>query len=221
MATAATIQNSNVHGANPGYFQTACDKVAPAARAAQSAAKTVFAICTNPLVVYVVASNAVLAHSLDISFNRMLTLNLASTFAGLAAGAVAGYGRAKIMGKQEIAITIDRTPGAAETPVIQVTSKNFKKEVLESTTPVIVDAYATWCPPCKAVAPIFAELSNDMKGKVKFVKVNVDEESSLAKDLHIQAMPTFLIYKDGKVVDRHEGAMSKIAMFSKLLNVLV
>lgn len=89
--------------------------------------------------------------------------------------------------------------------MIEITKANYKKEVLESKTPVILDAYATWCPPCKAVAPILDKLSNEMSGKVKFVKFNVDSDAALAKELNITAMPTFLMFKGGKIVNRQTG----------------
>jgi thioredoxin 1 len=75
-------------------------------------------------------------------------------------------------------------------------------------TYLIVDFYATWCPPCKVIAPVFEQLSklHSAPGKVEFAKVNVDEQREVAVQYGIQAMPTFLVLKDGKVVDTIKGA---------------
>ena len=93
--------------------------------------------------------------------------------------------------------------------VVTINSENFQTEVLESKVPVILDAYTDWCHYCKSVAPLFSELSNEMDGKVKFVKLNIEKEYSVAKDLNIEALPTFLFYKNGKVVGRQAGALDK------------
>ncbi len=91
---------------------------------------------------------------------------------------------------------------------VQVTSDTFKKEVLEHQGVVVVDFYADWCGPCKIVAPILDELSEEKKD-VKFVKVNVDENQELAGNFSVFSIPTFLIFKDGAVKNQFVGAHSK------------
>lgn len=93
--------------------------------------------------------------------------------------------------------------------VVSINSQNFQTEVLESKIPVVLDAYTDWCGYCKNVAPVFAELSNEMAGKVKFVKLNIETEASVAHGLKIEALPTFLFYKNGKIVSRQAGALDK------------
>lgn len=101
-----------------------------------------------------------------------------------------------------------------ESEILTVAKDNFQQEVIESDLPVVIDAYSNLCPPCRAMIPIFSELREELSGKVKFVKFNVDQDRELAKQLDIQAMPTFLFFKDGKAVDSHSGAMSKGAFQS-------
>lgn len=92
--------------------------------------------------------------------------------------------------------------------------------MLESDLPVVVDAYATWCGPCKMVAPIFAELNESIQGKIKFVKFNVETDQELSEELNIEAMPTFIFFKYGKVVERHVGAMDKEGFLMHFVNLL-
>ena len=99
--------------------------------------------------------------------------------------------------------------------VVTINSENFQTEVLESKIPVILDAYTDWCHYCKSVAPLFSELSREMEGKVKFVKLNIEKEYSVSKDLNIEALPTFLFYKNGKVVGRQAGALDKSGFQAK------
>jgi thioredoxin 1 len=103
-----------------------------------------------------------------------------------------------------------------ETQITDITKENFQKEVNEEKLPVVLDAYATWCPPCRAMAPILSELSEELKGKVKFVKFNVDKEPELTQELGIQAMPTFIVFKEGKKVETHQGALPKDALLTMI-----
>lgn len=93
--------------------------------------------------------------------------------------------------------------------VKHLTSRNFQEEVIESEIPVIIDFWAEWCMPCKIVAPIFEELAKEYAGKMKFAKVNVDENPDLAATFGIHSIPTFLIFHKGKVVEKLVGAMPK------------
>ena len=87
----------------------------------------------------------------------------------------------------------------------EITSSVFKSEVLESNIPVVVDFWAPWCSPCRMVAPVLEEISQKMNGKIKFVKLNTDENQKTAMDYQIMAIPSLLIFKDGQEVDRVVG----------------
>ena len=91
----------------------------------------------------------------------------------------------------------------------KVTSTNFDSEVLQSDKIVLVDLYADWCEPCKVFSPILEDVADDYD-YVKVVKVNVDEEVELAQKYGIISLPTLLVVKNGKVVDRSTGALEKI-----------
>ena len=88
---------------------------------------------------------------------------------------------------------------------INVSDAEFKTKVLESTEPVLVDFWATWCGPCKAIAPTLEELATTYKGKVTVVKVDVDENQATAMQYGIRSIPTLLMFKGGKVVDQLVG----------------
>ena len=92
---------------------------------------------------------------------------------------------------------------------IQVTDGNFEQEVLKSPVPVIVDFWAPWCGPCRAMGPIIDELAVEFEGKVKICKMNVDENSASPSRFGIRAIPTLIMFKDGEVVDQSTGAVSK------------
>ncbi len=88
-----------------------------------------------------------------------------------------------------------------------VSDKDFATEVLKSSEPVVVDFFAEWCGPCKAMAPALDQIAQEMKGKVKVVKVDVDQNPQITQEYRIQAMPTLMIFKDGKVANQHVGAL--------------
>lgn len=104
--------------------------------------------------------------------------------------------------------------------IVKVSDKNFREEVLGSPLPVLADFFAEWCMPCKKVAPILEEISKEYSGKVKVVKINVDDSGSTASDFGIMSIPTIMIFKDGKVASQSIGAMSKHEIKSKLSEVL-
>ena len=102
---------------------------------------------------------------------------------------------------------------------IKLTKFNFADEVLSSDLPVIVDFWATWCGPCKMIAPTIEELSNILVGKAKVGKVNVDEEMELAVEYKIEVIPTLLFFKDGKVMKKTTGVMTKEEILTALATI--
>ena len=88
-----------------------------------------------------------------------------------------------------------------------VSDQNFADEVLKSSEPVVVDFFAEWCGPCMAMAPALEQVATEMKGKVKVVKVDVDQNPGITQQYRIQAMPTLMVFKDGQVANQHVGAL--------------
>ncbi len=97
-----------------------------------------------------------------------------------------------------------------------VTSADFDTQVLQSEVPVLVDFWAVWCGPCKRIAPELDAVAEQMAGKAKIVKVNVDEEPDLSGRYGIQSIPALLIFKEGKVVEQMAGMMPRQAIAEKL-----
>jgi thioredoxin 1 len=97
-----------------------------------------------------------------------------------------------------------------------VTDSTFDAEVVRSATPVLVDFYADWCGPCNMIAPVLERLAGEYAGKVKIVKVNVDEEGDLANRFGISGIPTMIFFKDGKAVDHVVGALPPQALKEKI-----
>lgn len=92
---------------------------------------------------------------------------------------------------------------------VTLTSENFENEVLKSEVPVVVDFWATWCGPCKMIAPELEELAGEYAGRIKVGKVNVDDQSALAEKFGISSIPTLMLFRDGKHVDTTVGYMTK------------
>lgn len=105
--------------------------------------------------------------------------------------------------------------------VMEVSDNNFQAEVLNSQIPVLVDFWAPWCGPCRMVAPVVEELAGEMTGKVKFTKLNVDDNQGIAAQYGIMAIPSLLIFKAGQVAQQHVGALSKAALKSLVDKVLL
>ena len=103
---------------------------------------------------------------------------------------------------------------------MDVNSENFESEVLNSELPVVVDFWADWCAPCKAMTPVVGSLAEEMKDKVKILKFNAGEESALASDYGVRSIPAFLCFKNGKVVDSFVGSMGKDDLKEKITNFL-
>lgn len=98
---------------------------------------------------------------------------------------------------------------------LTITESNFQQEVLESNVPVMVEFGATWCTPCKVLAPVIHEIAAE-SSDVKVALVDVDEQSNLAQQFNIMSVPTILFFKDGKVMDQMVGVQSKETLTSKL-----
>lgn len=93
--------------------------------------------------------------------------------------------------------------------VVEFTDANFQSEVMDSSTPVLVDFWAPWCGPCKMIAPTIEELANQYGGKVKIGKLNTDENPNVASEHNISAIPTVMLFKGGQMVDKVMGVAPK------------
>lgn len=101
--------------------------------------------------------------------------------------------------------------------IVNITGDVFEKLVLKSDKPVVVDFWASWCGPCRMVAPIMEELAEDFDGKAQIAKVNVDEQGELAAQYRIMSIPTVMVFKDGEVAEKIVGARAK-EEFVELIN---
>ncbi len=99
---------------------------------------------------------------------------------------------------------------------IVITKDNFEEEVLKSDKPVLLDFWATWCGPCRMLAPVIDEIAAEYEGRVKVGKINVDEEQELAMAFGIASIPTLVVMRDGKAVERRVGAAPKAVIESML-----
>lgn len=100
--------------------------------------------------------------------------------------------------------------------LLHLTDTNFKKEVLQSELPVLVDFWATWCGPCKMIAPVVEELAKEYIGKIKIGKVDVDENPKTATFYGIMSIPTLVFFKNGKVMEQVVGALNKTELKKKI-----
>ncbi len=104
--------------------------------------------------------------------------------------------------------------------VLTISDADFGKEVLESDQPVLVDFWATWCAPCRAIAPAVEELATKYKGKVKVAKMDIDNNQDTPQQYGIRSIPTLLVFKGGKVVDQIVGAVPKARLEAALTKAL-
>lgn len=100
--------------------------------------------------------------------------------------------------------------------LLHFTDANFKKDVLESGIPVMVDFWATWCVPCKAIAPLVEELAKGYAGKMKIGKLNVEESPKIPSRYGVMSIPTLVFFKDGKVMGQVVGALNKTELKKKI-----
>jgi thioredoxin 1 len=101
--------------------------------------------------------------------------------------------------------------------ISNLTAESFKSAISSATTPVLVDFWAPWCGPCKAIAPTLEELANELDGKLQIAKVNIDDNESVAAEYGVRAIPTMILFKGGQVAETLVGMMPKAALKAKLI----
>jgi thioredoxin 1 len=111
-------------------------------------------------------------------------------------------------------------PSPVTSMAIQITDASFDADVLKSPVPVLVDFWAPWCGPCKAMHPILEELEQEYGGKLKVAKMNVDENGDVSGQFGVMSIPTFVVVKDGKVTTTFVGARSKTDMKKELDSIV-
>jgi len=103
---------------------------------------------------------------------------------------------------------------------LAVTDGTFENEVVQSSVPVLVDFWAAWCGPCRAIAPAVEEIASEYQGRLKVVKLDVDDNQEVAIKYGVQSIPTLMVFKGGEVVERLVGAYPKPVLLSKIQNHL-
>lgn len=104
--------------------------------------------------------------------------------------------------------------------VLDITDENFEQEVIKSDKPVLVDLWAPWCGPCRMIAPVIEKISTQYEGKVKFCRLNVDENQKTASRYRVMSIPTLMFFKEGKAVETVIGAVPEKALKSKIDGLL-
>ncbi len=105
--------------------------------------------------------------------------------------------------------------------IIQLTSESFNLAIANNATPILVDFWAPWCGPCKAIAPILEQLATELEGKLTVAKVNIDDHESVATQFNIRAIPTMLVFKNGQLVETLVGMQTKDKLHAKLTPHLI
>ena len=100
--------------------------------------------------------------------------------------------------------------------IANLTTESFKTAIASAKTPVLVDFWAPWCGPCKAIAPTLEELANELDGKLTIAKVNIDDNDAVAAEYGVRAIPTMILFKGGQVAETLVGMMPKAALKAKL-----
>ena len=100
--------------------------------------------------------------------------------------------------------------------ITHLTSTNFQETIDKATLPVLVDFWAPWCGPCKAIAPILEELAKDLAGKIVITKINVDEAGDIASKYGVRAIPTLVLLKGGQLIDQYVGLVDKATLRAKI-----
>lgn len=107
-----------------------------------------------------------------------------------------------------------------DSATVTVTDDSFKGDVLESSTPVLVDFWATWCGPCRMVAPVLEEIASEKAGSLTVAKLDVDANPETARDFQVVSIPTMILFSDGEPVKRIVGAKGKAALLRELADVV-
>lgn len=104
--------------------------------------------------------------------------------------------------------------------VVEVSDSSFESEVIKSSTPVLVDFWAPWCGPCRSIAPVIEELAGDYEGRLKIVKVNVDNNKEAAMRYNVRGIPNLILFKNGELVEQIVGFVTKPTLVSAIQKIV-